>query len=101
MKTAKTVLLLAALPVLLLGCRQKDIRATVVRVPQATEASVQDDIRKALRAIDGIDVDGAAFTNGLLYVKYDSMKLGLRNIEHAIKDAGYDANDFKGEKTAK
>ena len=30
-------------------------------------------------------------------IRYDSMKLGLKNIEHAIKDIGYDANDFKGE----
>lgn len=95
----KNFLLALLIPLCLLSaCRQKDVRATVVRVPQATDAAVQANVKKALGQIDGIDVENAVFTNGLLYVRYDSMKLGIRNIEHAIKDAGYDANDFKGEK---
>ena len=79
------------------GCRQRDIRTTEIRVPQATTAVAQGEIRAAIGAIDGVDAAGATFDNGVLTVKYDSMKLGIKNIEHAIKDIGYDANDFKGE----
>lgn len=82
---------------LLSGCRQRDIRVTDVRVPQATTAAVQAEIRAAIGAIDGVDAAGAVFSNGVMTVHYDSMKLGIKNIEHAIKDIGYDANDFKGE----
>ena len=82
---------------ILAGCRQRDIRVTEVRVPQATTAAVQAEIRAAIGAIDGVDAAGATFKDGVLTVHYDSMKLGIKNIEHAIKDIGYDANDFKGE----
>lgn len=98
MKHIVTLMLALSLAIIITGCRQKDIRSTIVRVPQATTAKVQSEILDALKQIDGIDVAGASFTNGLLYLHYDSMKLGIRNIEHAIKDIGYDANDFKGEK---
>ncbi len=82
---------------LLAGCRQRDIRHADIRVPQATTAAAQDSIRAEIAKIDGVDAAGATFANGILSVNYDSMKLGLKNIEHAIKDIGYDANDFKGE----
>ena len=79
------------------GCRQRDIRTTVIRVPQATSEADRSAIKAELAKIDGIDVEHAVFTNGTLTIDYDSMKLGIKNIEHAIKDIGYDANDFKGE----
>ena len=79
------------------GCRQRDIRKATIRVPQATTSAIQGEIRAELAKIDGIDAAGASFADGVLSVEYDSMKLGLKNIEFAIKDIGYDANDFKGE----
>jgi copper chaperone CopZ len=78
------------------GCRQRDIRQTEVRVPQVTNAVAQAAVIKALSEIDGIDTGSARFENGVLVIRYDSMKLGIKNIEHAIMDAGFDANDFKG-----
>ena len=90
-------LLFAAFLALLSGCRQRDIRQTVVRVPQATTAAIQAEIRAELAKIEGVEASGAVFSNGTMTIRYDSMKLGLKNIEHAIKDIGYDANDFKGE----
>lgn len=98
MKTNCCMAALAAAAALAAGCRQRDIREVDVRVPQAVTEQVQGEIRAALAGIDGIDAAGAVFsTNGVMTVRYDSMKLGLKNIEHAIKDIGYDANDFKGE----
>lgn len=96
---SKCIIVVAGLAgsLLLAGCRQRDIRVTEVRVPQATTAEAQAEIRAAIGAIDGVDATGAIFSNGVLTVHYDSMKLGIKNIEHAIKDIGYDANDFKGE----
>lgn len=80
------------------GCRQRDIREATIKVPQATNAVAQAAIRAAIGAIDGVDAANAVFEGGKVRVEYDSMKLGLKNLEHAIKDAGYDANEFKGER---
>ena len=88
---------IAAIMMMAAGCRQRDIKETTIKVPQATNATAQAAIRAAIAAIDGVDAKGAVFTNGEVRVKYDSMKLGIKNLEHAIKDIGYDANDFKGE----
>ena len=87
----------AALSLSVSGCRQRDIRQTEVRVPQVTNAVAQAAVLKALSAIDGVEIGTAVFADGVLTIRYDSMKLGIKNIEHAIKDIGFDANDFKGE----
>ena len=94
---ALAAIALAAIALATSGCRQRDIRTTVIRVPQATDGAVQAAIKAELAKIDGVDTEHAVFTNGTLTIDYDSMKLGIKNIEHAIKDIGYDANDFKGE----
>lgn len=97
MKTRCYFPIFIAVAVMFQGCRQRDIRVVEVRVPQAVTEQIQKEIRSELAKIDGIDAARAVFSNGVLTVSYDSMKLGLKNIEHAIKDIGYDANDFKGE----
>ena len=80
------------------GCRQRDIREKTLAVPGATNEAARAEIVAAVSKIEGVFAGSAAFGDGTLTIKYDSMKLGLKNIEHAIKDAGYDVNEFKGEK---
>ena len=93
-----TVILAAAIPLLAIaaGCRQRDIREKTLSVPGATNATAQAEIVAAISKIDGVDAGSAAFDGGKLVIRYDSMKLGLKNIEHAIMDAGYDVNEFSG-----
>lgn len=83
------------------GCRQRDIRVAIVKVPTVVNAACEARVLESLRPLKGIRLDTIAYTNGVLYVHYDSMMLGLKNIEHAIKDAGFDANEFPGEPDAR
>ena len=83
------------------GCRQTDIRIAVVRVPNVINAACEARVRDALKSLDGVALEALAVTNGVLTVRYDSMKLGLKNIEHAIKDAGFDANEFAADPAAR
>lgn len=97
-KTVFAALLPAVLAaVIFSGCRQRDIRTAHGRIPQATEAAAQAKIRDALSKIDGVETASATFSNETFSVRYDSMKLGLKNIEHAIWDLGYDAEDFESD----
>lgn len=86
---------------LLCGCRQRDIRVTKVRVPNVCNAACEKIVIAALSKIDGIELDKVTFADGTMTVTYDSLKLGIKNIEHAVKDAGFDANDFEADKAAR
>ena len=92
----KRVRLSAALLALgLLGaCRQSDVRTLIVRVPQVTNAACESRVRQALQPLKGIEsleFDRAA---GTLTLRYESMILAHKNIEHAIIAAGFDANEL-------
>ena len=92
---AAAALLLAAA-----GCRQTDVRTARVEVPTVINEACEKRVRAALAPLKGVQLDTLAVTNGVLTVRYDSMKLGLKNIEHAIKDAGFDANEFPADPEA-
>lgn len=96
-----TTAALAALALASAGCRQRDIRVAVIRVPTVVNPACEERVLEALKPIKGIQLDTIAYTNGVFYVHYDSMQLGLKNIEHAIKDAGFDANEFEGDPAAR
>ena len=91
----------AALPLLVAGCRQKDFRTAEVRVPNVINEACEKRVRDALTPLKGIEMNLVGVTNGVLYVRYDSMQLGLKNIEHAVKDAGFDANEFPADPAAR
>lgn len=97
----KLFVCVVAISLSLCGCRQRDIRVTNVRVPNVRNSACQKIVIDALSKIDGIDLEKITFSNGVMTVTYDSMKLGIKNIEHAVKDAGFDANDFEADKTAR
>lgn len=94
-------LIIAAAVFAFCGCRQRDIRVTKVRVPNVYNQECQTIVVSALAKIDGIELDKITFADGVMTVTYDSLKLGIKNIEHAVKDAGFDANDFEADKAAR
>lgn len=76
------------------GCRIKDERELVVKVPQMqTERDVAK-VRKSLLLLKGLDLKDAKFdlASQTVTVKYDSMVVANKNIEIVIAEAGYDAN---------
>ncbi|MGI6098923.1 MAG: heavy-metal-associated domain-containing protein [Lentisphaerae bacterium] len=95
----KHVRLFAALLVLgLVGaCRLSDMRTLVVRVPQVTNKACEDRVRQALRPLKGIEEGSLEFdyAEGTLTLRYESMILAHKNIEHAIIAVGFDANELK------
>ena len=92
----KHVRLFAALLVLsLLGaCRQSDMRTLIVRVPQVTSAACESRVRQALLPLKGIESLVFDHAAGTLTLRYESMILAHKNIEHAIIAAGFDANEL-------
>lgn len=88
------LLLLVSCP--LTGCRISDPREVVIEVPgMVTEADVQR-IRTALKTLNGLEHDRCELDTQkrLVKLRYDTMQLGLKNIEIVIAEAGYDANDI-------
>ncbi|MDD5704864.1 MAG: heavy metal-associated domain-containing protein [Kiritimatiellae bacterium] len=86
--------MLLALACCVSACRQTDVRTTLVKVPQVKNAACERQVRAALGKLRGVQQEKLAFdfAAGTVLVKYDSMMLGIKNIEHTIADAGFDAN---------
>lgn len=101
MKHFFSLLFIITLSFAIQGCRQQDFRTVNVNIPTVCNEACQKRVVDALRPLKGIDINSIAFTNGTITVRYDSMMLGLKNIEHAIKDAGFDANEFPADPQAK
>jgi copper chaperone CopZ len=79
------------------------MREFTVRAPAVKNEACAQRVTQALRALDGVDLsklafDGPTFT---IKVRYEAMKLGQKNIEHAIADAGFDANSIPASAAAK
>lgn len=77
------------------GCRQRDMRQMTVALPGVTS---DDDRRVVLMAIDklvGIERKSIVFdeTKKEMRLTYDSMQIRRKNVEIAIAEAGYDANE--------
>lgn len=93
----------AAVGLALSGCRLSDMREFTVRAPAVKNEACAQRVARALAALDGVDlstlrVDGRT---GTITVRYESMKLGRKNIEHAIAHAGFDANGIPASDAAK
>ena len=90
----QTILLLGCMA-LLTGCFRKEILTVEIAIPQMqSEACAQ----LVLQAIGRLEADAILRAEMIVdrriaSVQYDSTRLGLKNIEHAISMAGFDAND--------
>ncbi len=78
------------------GCRVSDIRTFTIRVPEMTQATDEIRIRKALTPLNGLQHNKTAvdLTTHQVTVTYDSMIVAHKNIELAIVEAGYTANNI-------
>jgi copper chaperone CopZ len=90
------LILVATFPVALgIGCRQQEIRTVTVTLSGVSgEADIQA-ISNAVSQLDGVFDESVAFHGtGSVAVRYDSMKLARKNIEYAVVEAGFGANDI-------
>lgn len=81
----------------LCGCRIKDERELVVNVPQMKTEQDVAKVRSSLLPLKGLKLKTAEFDyqNHKVTVKFNSMVVANKNIEIAIAEAGYDANEIK------
>ena len=92
------------------GCRVRDVRTTELHVP---DVSTEARLRVAEAALaklprsrltnapedgkpveDCLKVLGMNFETGVMTVRYDSMKVGMKNLEAALADAGFETPTF-------
>ncbi len=78
------------------GCRKRDIRKISISVPAMTNDAAAAIVVGSLShfgpAVPKIDPD---ISQGRLIVVYDSMILARKNLEYAIAQAGFDADETK------
>lgn len=112
MKRILPVLLLAAAAAA--GCRVRDVRTTVIRVPGLRNEACSNQIARALARLPDsrytndrndpemcLRIEKVDYATGDLTVRYDSMKVGVRNLEDAIARAGFDTPTFPADATAR
>lgn len=87
----------------LAGCRLTDERVAVIRTPDIRNAACADRASRQLLALRGIQRESLKFDleQGTVTVVYDSMMLGIKNLEHAISDAGFSANELPADPRAR
>ena len=80
-----------------------DVRTFVVQLPGVRNEASAQRVRQALAPFKVIDSDKLIFnfTAGTLSVTYDSMQLARKNIELAIAQAGFDANELPADPAAR
>lgn len=91
----RVIPLLLAVGFLGFACRQQAIRTMNIRVPAMTDAEAAARVEAALKSVHGvrssalvIDLAGRSVT-----VTYDELIVAGKNIEFALAEAGFDAND--------
>ena len=113
MKRILPLLALAALAVAG-GCRVRDVRTTTIRVAGLRNEACSNEIAKALARLPDsrytndrnnaemcLRIEAIDYATGDLTVRYDSMKVGVRNLEDAIAGAGFDTPTFPASEAAR
>jgi len=86
----------------LAACRRQDERVIQIDVPgMHTEAQARIVI-SALGSVPGVRPDGVKvdLVNRKVTVTYESIIASVKNLEHAIADAGFSANDIPADAEA-
>lgn len=85
------------------SCRQNDYRTVAIHVPDMKNAACVEIVVRALatqQRIPGENIQ-VSMEQRSVTVKYDSLNRSLKNLEFAIADAGFRANDIPANEKAK
>ncbi len=78
------------------SCRKRDIRRATIQTPTvASEADARTIVEALSRFKPAVKDVIPDTTNHTVLVIYDSMILALKNLEYAIAQTGFDANETK------
>lgn len=110
----KRILLCLCLAAAAAGCRVRDVRTATIRVPGLRNEACSNEIARALAALPdsrrssnrndpekSLRVEKIDYATGDLTVRYDSMKVGVQNLEDAIARAGFDTPTFPADPAAR
>lgn len=97
------VCLILAVVAALASCRQSRPREVAIDVPAMGGTACGEIVSNAVVATDGVYRDSVRLdlTQRKVNVRFDSMRVAVKNIEHAIADAGFDANTIPGREEAR
>lgn len=95
MKRLPALLVIGLLAAAAVSCRKHDFRTMAIDVPGMRNARCAQLVQQRLQQVPGVLANKIAIDleNRIVTVTYDSLQLSLKNIEFAIAEAGFDAND--------
>ena len=92
-----------ALTAIAAGCRVKDVRTAEITAPAVRNDACASIVETALKKLPGSEflaIESVDYATGKIVVKYDSMKIGTKNLEFAIASAGFAAGPYPANKDA-
>ncbi len=99
-----TLFILALLAALVLsGCRVSDTKVATLVAPGVRNTACSNIVAAALMSLPGSDIlkiESIDYSTGSIVVRYDSMKVGTKNLEDTIAQAGFAAGPFPANKEA-
>ena len=85
------------------GCRVSDTKVATLVAPEVRNSACSNIVASALMSLPGNDIlqiESIDYSTGSIVVRYDSMKVGTKNLEDAIAQAGFAAGPFPANKEA-
>ncbi|MFC1498696.1 heavy-metal-associated domain-containing protein [Verrucomicrobiota bacterium] len=94
------VVIVACLAVV--SCRQHDFKTVNIHVPEMKNKACAQIIANAVLRLPGVKRDEIVVDvrSRTITVTYDSLVLGMKNIEFAVAEAGFAANDIPAKQEA-
>ena len=95
-------LLACCLSMTLVSCRKHDVRTVLIHVPEMRNRACVDVVQDALSKVQGLQWNRTEIdlSRRTVTVTYDSMQMSLKNVEFAIADAGFRANNVPANEEA-
>jgi copper chaperone CopZ len=86
-----------------LSCRRQDVRTVLIEIPEMATDELAQTALRAAASIPGVRSDKCSYNlpTRTLTITFDSLSSSLKNIEVAIADAGFTANDVPANAEAK
>lgn len=89
--------------IMISGCRVRDLEEVSISAPDVRNAACSNVVAAALMRLPGkehLAIESIDYSTGTIRVRYDSMKLGTKNLEDAIAEAGFAAGPFPANQEA-
>ena len=85
------------------ACYRPALVTVEVRMPQLVSHECAEQVMAALNALeaDALREVGADIDRQVMTITYDPSRLALKNIEHALARAGFDANEIAADPDAR